>query len=84
MICGCVRNKAGCAVDRIDAPSGRDIAPSDGQGAAGFGDDESPVSPAGAAKAERDDEEAVTANDARRREELDGSFMANSALEVMI
>jgi hypothetical protein len=68
----------------VYSPTGRDIEPSVGQGAAGFGDDESPVSPAGAARAEREDEEAVTANDARSREELDGSFMANSALEVMI
>ena len=73
-------------IEWTDVPTWRDIAPSDGQGAAGFvvDDDESPVSPAGAAKAERDDEEAVTANVARSREELDGSFMANSALEVMI
>ena len=33
--------------------------------------------PAGAARAERDDVEVDTANDARRREELDGNLMMN-------
>ena len=63
----------------IGAPSERVIAPSP-QGATGVGDDESSgKSLAGAAKAERDDDDdADTANDARSREELDGSFMEMS------
>lgn len=44
-------------------------------------DDDEPAGgsapPAGAARAERDDVEADTANDARRREELDGNLMKN-------
>lgn len=65
------------------APSERVTAPSL-RSPTGSGDDEPDVkSPAGAAKAERDDEdEADTANDARSKEELDGSFMANSTLRL--
>jgi hypothetical protein len=43
--------------------------------------DESAVSTpaaAGAARAERDDVEVDTANDARRKEELDGNFIRNN------
>ena len=49
----------------------------------GSGDDESDVeSPVGAAKAERDEEDEAPANDARSKEELDGSFMANGTLRL--
>ena len=66
----------------IGAPSERVTAPSL-QGATGSGDDESDVeSPVGAAKAERDEEDEATANDARSKEELDGSFMANGTLRL--
>ena len=67
----------------IGAPSERATAPSV-QCADGAGDAEaSGASPVGAAKAERDDEdEADTASDARSREVLEGSLMANSALKV--
>ena len=58
-------------------------APSLLQGATGpglDGDEPSGRSPVGAAKAERDDDdESDTASDAMSREELVGSFMANSA-----
>jgi hypothetical protein len=45
------------------------------------GDESAGVStppPAGAARAERDDVEVDTANDARRKEELDGNFIKNN------
>jgi hypothetical protein len=69
----------------IGAPSERVTAPSL-QGTTELdGDESSGISPAGAARAERDDEdEADTANDARSREELDGSLMANGALKNMV
>ncbi len=58
----------GVPYERVTAPS---------QGAVGAGDDDaSGTSPAGAAKAERDDDdETDTVNDVRSREELDGSLM---------
>src|ERR1700677_3456037 len=69
----------------ICAPSERVTGPSL-QGATELDDDESSgISPAGAARAERDDEdEADTANDARSRQELDGSLIVNSTLKVII
>ena len=75
--------KAGALL--IDAPSERATGPSV-QCAAGAGDDaSSDASPVGAAKAERDDEdETDTASDARSREVLEGSLMANSALKVVL
>lgn len=56
------------------------------QCAPGVGDDDSSgKSPAGAAKAEREeDDDADTANDARSREELDGSFMIKSCQVVNV